>query len=232
MSDLEFAKSIGYQFRDRELLQHALTHSSFINESKMEYRANNERLEFLGDAVFDAVISDCLYHRLVHEEEGLLTKTRAVIVCERSLMECGVRVHIGDYLRLGKGENQSGGRHRTSILADAMEAVIGAVYLDGGWEMARDMVLRLFHDTIEEAVQGKLYSDYKTELQERLQARGEVSIHYEIEREEGPDHAKTFYVKLFADGKEIGAGEGRNKKEAEQHAAKTALETVRWNLVF
>lgn len=228
MNDLEFAKKIGYEFKDPELLQHALTHSSFINESKLEYSANNERLEFLGDAVFDAVISDCLYHRLVHEEEGLLTKTRAVIVCERSLMECGVRMDIGDFLRLGKGENQSGGRHRTSILADAMEAVIGAVYLDGGWEQARKMVLRLFHDTIEEAVSGKLYSDYKTELQERLQAKGEISIHYEIEREEGPDHDKIFYVKLEADGKRIGKGTGRSKKEAEQHAAKNALETMRW----
>ncbi|WP_130864121.1 ribonuclease III [Bacilliculturomica massiliensis] len=228
MNDLEFAKKLGYEFRDPELLRHALTHSSFINESKMEYSANNERLEFLGDAFFDAIISECLYHRLAHEEEGLLTKTRAVIVCERSLMECGVRVNIGDYLRLGKGENQSGGRHRTSILADAMEAVIGAVYLDGGWEKARELVLRLFDRTIEEAVSGKLYSDYKTELQERLQARGEVVIHYEIEREEGPDHDKTFFVKLLADGKEIGRGTGRSKKEAEQHAARTALETERW----
>lgn len=228
MNDKKFAEGIGYQFKNWEYLKHALTHSSFINESKLEYSANNERLEFLGDALFDAVISDCLFHRLSHEEEGLLTKTRAVIVCERSLMECGLRVGIGNFLRLGKGEEQSGGRNRTSILADAMEAVIGAIYLDGGWEAVQQVILRLFHDTIEEAVGGKLYSDYKTELQEKLQARGEVSIHYEIEREEGPDHSKTFYVKLLTDGKEVGHGAGRSKKEAEQHAAQTALETMRW----
>lgn len=228
VNDLRFSREMGYEFRNPSLLENALTHSSFINESKMEYSNNNERLEFLGDAVFDAIISDYLYHRLSHQEEGLLTKTRAAIVCERSLMECGRRHHIGDYLRLGRGEDHNGGRHRASILADAMEAVIGAVYLDGGWEQARSLVLRLFRETIEEAISGKLYSDYKTVIQEKLQARGETCIRYEIQREEGPDHDKRFYVKLLADGVEIGGGSGRSKKEAEQQAAKSALETMGW----
>jgi ribonuclease III len=224
VNELDFQKIIQYNFQNEILLKNALTHSSYINEGKTLQTGNNERLEFLGDAILDAVISDYLYSRLGHVEEGELTKLRAVIVCERSLAVCGTRVSIGNYLRLGKGEENSGGRKRGSIIADAMEAVIGAIYLDGGWITVRDFVIRIFSDLIEDAVSGKLHMDYKTEIQERLQSRGEADISYVIEREEGPDHEKTFYANLIFQGNVIGSGSGRSKKEAEQQAAKQALE--------
>ncbi len=224
MNELDFQKIIQYDFRNVNLLRNALTHSSYINEGKSPQIGNNERLEFLGDAILDAVISDYLYSRLDHVEEGELTKMRAVIVCERSLAVCGAKASIGSYLRLGKGEENSGGRNRHSIVADAMEAVIGAIYLDSGWETVHDFVIRTFSELIEDAVSGKLHMDYKTEIQERLQSHGEAEISYVIEREEGPDHDKTFYANLVFQGSVIGSGSGRSKKEAEQQAAKQALE--------
>lgn len=224
MNELELQEIIQYRFRDVNLLINALTHSSCMNEGRMEKTGSNERLEFLGDAILDAVISEYLYVRLDHVEEGELTKLRAVIVCERSLAACSRKISIGNYLRLGKGEENSGGRKRSSLLADAMEAVIGAVYLDGGWAAVRDFVIRVFSDLMEDALNGKLHMDYKTEIQEILQSRGEADICYVIEREEGPDHDKTFYVNLISQGNIIGSGSGRSKKEAEQHAAKQALE--------
>lgn len=224
MNELDFQKIIQYDFQNISLLRNALTHSSYLNEGKSIQTGNNERLEFLGDAILDAVISDYLYARLDHVEEGELTKLRAVIVCERSLAACGTEVSIGDYLNLGKGEENSGGRKRSSIIADAMEAVIGAIYLDNGWDAAQQYVKRIFSDLIEDAISGKLHMDYKTEIQERLQSHGETEICYVIEREEGPDHDKTFYANLVFRGNVIGSGSGRSKKEAEQQAAKQALE--------
>lgn len=224
MNELDFQKIIQYHFNNSSLLKNALTHSSYINEGKPAQTGNNERLEFLGDAILDAVISDYLYERLGHVEEGELTKLRAVIVCERSLAVCGTKVSIGDYLNLGKGEENSGGRKRSSIIADAMEAVIGAIYLDGGWSAVHDYIIRIFSELIEDAISGKLHMDYKTEIQERLQSHGEAEICYVIEREEGPDHDKTFYANLVFQGSIIGSGSGRSKKEAEQQAAKQALE--------
>lgn len=225
MNELGFQKKIEYEFQNVELLIKALTHSSYVNEGKLLGQAyNNERLEFLGDAIFDAIISEYLFNRLEAVEEGELTKMRASIVCERSLAECGNRISIGKYLRLGKGEENTGGRNRGSILADAMEAVIGATYLDGGWDAAKNLVLKLFETTIESAILGKLHKDYKTDIQEKLQSRGEADISYIIDKEEGPDHDKTFYINLSFNGKIIGSGSGRSKKEAEQNAAKQALE--------
>jgi ribonuclease-3 len=224
VNELDFQKIIQYNFKNENLLKNALTHSSYINEGKSPQSGNNERLEFLGDAILDAVISDYLYSRLDNVEEGELTKLRAVIVCERSLAVCGSRISIGSYLRLGKGEENSGGRKRGSIIADALEAVIGAVYLDGGWNVVQNFVIRTFSDLIEDAVSGKLHTDYKTEIQEKLQAHGEADISYVIEKEEGPDHDKTFYANLVFQGRVIGSGSGRSKKEAEQQAAKQALE--------
>lgn len=224
MNELDFQKIIQYHFNNSSLLKNALTHSSYINEGKPAQTGNNERLEFLGDAILDAVISDYLYERLEHVEEGELTKLRAVIVCERSLAVCGTKVSIGDYLNLGKGEENSGGRKRSSIIADAMEAVIGAIYLDGGWSAVHEYIIRIFSELIEDAISGKLHMDYKTEIQERLQSHGEAEICYVIEREEGPDHDKTFYANLVFQGSIIGSGSGRSKKEAEQQAAKQALE--------
>ncbi len=224
MNELDFQKIIQYEFQNVNLLRNALTHSSYINEGKSSQTGNNERLEFLGDAILDAVISDYLYNRLGNMEEGELTKIRAVIVCERSLASCGAKISIGDYLRLGKGEENSGGRKRGSIIADAMEAVIGAIYLDGGWDKVCEYVIQTFSELIEDAISGKLHTDYKTEIQEKLQAHGDADIAYVIEREEGPDHDKTFYANLIFQGNVIGSGSGRSKKEAEQQAAKQALE--------
>lgn len=232
MSDQSFSDVIGYAFRDSSLLLRALTHSSYVNETGQDYCMNNERLEFLGDAVFDAIISDHLYNRLDGVEEGHLTKLRAAIVCEASLAECAARLRVGEHLRLGKGEEHTGGRMRQSIIADAMEAIIGAVYLDGGWDKVKGFVLSAFKNTIEEAVAGKLNFDYKTALQERFQAHGEVLIQYKVVKEEGPDHDKTFFVTLSVDGKEIGFGSGHSKKEAEQKAARKAMESGGTDNVF
>lgn len=223
MNSCELQKIIDYRFKNDKTLQTALNHSSYINESKMPGEESNERLEFLGDAIFDAIISEYLFTRLRDSEEGELTKKRAAIVRESSLAGCAEKIGLGDFLLLGKGEENTGGRHRKSILADAMEALIGAVYVDGGFEKAKDLVLALFEDTIQGVVSGEYCSDYKTALQEKLQVNGDVSISYVIEKEEGPDHDKLFYVRLLVGGGVMGRGTGRNKKAAEQDAAKDAL---------
>jgi ribonuclease-3 len=213
-------------FRDETLLERALTHSSYVKEKTERCDRNNQRLEFLGDAFFDAIISEELFRRLDKVEEGKLTKLRALIVCEKSLAFQGRQVDIGKYLYLGKGEECTDGRNRESLLADAMEAVIGAIFLDGGYEAARNVVLKAFKERIDDAVSDKLNNDYKTELQEKIQAQGSSSteISYVIEKEEGPDHDKTFHISLICAGNLIGKGQGKSKKEAEQNAAKEALE--------
>lgn len=226
MNNLEFQNKIKYTFKNPEYLDKALTHSSFLQEKDERCGKDNERLEFLGDAFFDAIISEALFNMLPNVSEGKLTKFRASIVCEKSLAEQGRRLNIGEFLRMGKGEERMGGRDRESIIADAMEAVIAAIFMDGGFEEAKLFVLRNFDKTIEAAISGKLSKDYKTELQEVLQTGGEVNISYRIDKEEGPDHNKTFYVSLFVNDKKIGNGSGKSKKEAEQNAAKYALETV------
>jgi len=214
---------IKYDFKDIELLNKALTHSSYINEKKKSYKDNNERLEFLGDAILDAVISEYLYNKLITCEEGELTRMRASIVCESSLAECGAKLHLGEFFLLGKGEENTGGRNRNSLLADTLEALFGSVYLDGGWDAARKFILETLRDTIDDAVHGKLYSDYKTRLQEIIQGQSDLVIQYETVKEEGPDHNKTFYVHVTIGNEIKGSGCGRNKKEAEQNAAKAAL---------
>lgn len=225
MNNLDFEKIIQYNFKDKSLLEKALTHSSYCRENGIQTKNNNERLEFLGDAFFDAIISVELYKRLEKVDEGKLTKTRALIVCEKSLAHVAANLNIGQYLNLGKGENNAGGRKRESILADAVEAVIGAIFLDGGYSEAVRFVSREFRKTIEDALAGKLFADYKTQVQERLQKRGQKTvITYKMDREEGPDHDKTFYVHLVCNGKTLGSGCGKSKKEAEQNAARAAIE--------
>lgn len=214
---------LGVDFSKKDLLVQAVTHSSYAMEHEHPRSSCNERLEFLGDAFFDAAIGELLYARLPDVEEGRLTKLRAMIVCEESLYEAALSLGIGDVLLLGRGEEMSGGRTRKSLLADALEALIGALYLDQGYEAVRELVARLFEDKIEDAIEGRIVQDFKSTYQEQLQAHGHVEIHYEVIREEGPDHNKRFFTEVSVDGTVTGKGSGHSKKEAEQAAAKDAL---------
>lgn len=226
MADLQqFENIIGYEFGDPALLDQALSHSSYTRERKEEKIQDNERLEFLGDAFFDAIIGEALYEMFPDAEEGRLSKMRASIVCEGSLAQAAKRIELADYLLLGYGEEKNGGRHRDSILADATEAVVGAIYLDGGYENAKGFVLDTFKQELMDAKDGKFMNkDFKSTLQEKLQAAGIHEIKYILEKEEGPDHDKTFTVKLEVKGRTAGYGTGKSKKTAEQAAAKQALE--------
>jgi len=221
---LDFQSVIDYKFNDIELMHAALTHSSCASDAKNKNIMNNERLEFLGDAFLSAIISEYLFNLKTSNGEGVLSKTRAAIVCEKSLAEIGKSLGIGQYIKMGRGEELTGGRNRDSIVADAVEAVIGAIYLDRGYTAAKEFVLSYFNENINEAIKGKLNNDYKTRLQEKLQINGDIEIQYTLDKEEGPAHDKTFYIRLFVEGKEIGMGSGKNKKVAEQAAAKDALE--------
>ena len=214
---------LGYSFQNRQLLEHALTHSSYANEHKSEGLTSNERLEFLGDSVLGMVVADHLYRTHPHMPEGELTRTRAALVCEESLHEVAKDLGLGGYLRLGKGEDAGGGRARPSILADAVESVLAAVYLDGGIAQVRRLIRTLILDReVEKAVD----RDYKTALQELVQRESGQALCYRAVGERGPDHAKTFVMEVELNGKRVGLGEGRTKKEAEQMAAKTALERL------
>lgn len=219
----ELENKIQYQFQNIEYMERALTHSSYNKEQKTKHK-DNERLEFLGDAFLDAIVGAELFRKMDHVTEGTLTKTRAQIVCEKALAEIARSLNLGRYLLMGHGEASTGGRNKESILADALEAIIGAIYLDGGYEAAREFTVRIFQNTIDEAINGKIFSDYKSELQEVLQSGGNrVNIHYVTDSEEGPPHRKTFYVHMEYDGKILGKGIGKTKKEAEQNAAKESL---------
>lgn len=219
----KFEQLIGYKFNNLNLLERALTHSSYNKEKNTKHQ-DNERLEFLGDAFFDAIVSAELFKMMKGVTEGKLTKTRALVVCENSLAKSARKLGLGQYIYIGHGEEVGGGRDKDSILADAMEAVIGAIYLDGGFEPTEKFVLRYFSETIKDAAEGRLFSDYKSEVQEFIQKNGRnLAITYSTVREEGPAHDKTFFVNLSYDGNILGEGSGKSKKEAEQQAAKTAL---------
>ncbi|MCT4594873.1 MAG: ribonuclease III [Anaeromicrobium sp.] len=222
----EISKKISYEFNNISLLNEALTHSSYANENKKRNIQYNERLEFLGDSVLGIVISDYLYKNLSTSQEGELTKIRASIVCEPSLANSSMELSMGKYLMLGKGEEVTGGRERISILADTFEAVIGAIYLDGGLENAKKFILYNLKNTIKDAIEGRIFQDYKTHLQEIIQGKGNDKIEYEVIDEKGPDHNKIFYVQVKIAGQVIGKGLGKSKKEAEQKAAKEALKKV------
>ena len=216
----ELEQVIGYEFKEQRLLQQALTHSSFANEKHMKKLSDNERLEFLGDAVLEVVSSEFLYKEHTDLPEGDLTKLRASIVCESTLALCTREIDLGKYLYLGKGENLTGGRGRKSILSDALEAVIGAIYLDGGFEPAKAFIHRFILTDIEHK---KLFYDSKTILQEVVQGHYEEPLHYELIGEEGPDHDKRFLVEAVIGNTTIGEGSGHTKKAAEQEAAYQAL---------
>jgi ribonuclease-3 len=219
----DFEKKIGYTFKNKALLNEALTHSSYTSGKK---KFSNERLEFLGDSVLSLVTSKYLFEQLRDIPEGQLTKLRAGIVCETSLFGFAQKIDLGSRLLLGKGEENTGGRERKSILADAFEAVIAAIYLDSGLEAATKFVLG-FLPKKEKLTSGKpLLSDYKTALQEIIQQNPEEKISYSLESESGEAHNKTFTSSAYVNSKRIGTGTGRSKKEAEQEAAKNALKTM------
>ncbi len=216
----ELQEKIGYRFAKEGLLRQALTHSSFANEKHMKKLSDNERLEFLGDAVLEVVSSEFLYQNYPNLPEGDLTKLRASIVCEPTLALCTRELDLGDYLYLGRGEDLTGGRKRKSILSDALEAVIGAIYLDGGFEPAKAFICRFILTDIEHK---KLFYDSKTILQEVVQGNYEESLHYVLLEEVGPDHDKRFKMQACIGERVVGEGEGHTKKAAEQEAAYQAL---------
>ena len=219
MTELE--KKIGYCFKNDKLLFRALSHSSFANECKQS-EGSNERLEFLGDAVLSIVVSDCIFKDYVHLPEGELTKIRASLVCEKSLCVFAKEIDLGSYIMLGKGEKMTGGNERPSILADAFEALIAAIYLDGGIDAASRFVMSFVGRELNEQHVGN-FEDYKTMLQEIIQKNPEELLEYVLVGESGPDHDKRFEVEVRLNSNVIGRGFGRTKKQAEQDGAKEAL---------
>ena len=217
-------KAIGYIFKDKNILKQAFTHSSHAYEKKIDSLYNNERLEFLGDAVLQIFISDYLYEKYLKKDEGDLTKLRASIVCEPSLAILSRNIGLGDFLILGRGESKGGGRERDSILADTYEAVIGAIYLDGGMPAATDFLTAKMLPNIDILTSNSQVTDYKTQLQEVIQKNSKIPLKYETISQSGPDHDKTFTVQLSHEKKILGKGVGKSKKDAEQAAAKMALD--------
>ena len=223
---LRLQSKLKYIFNDLSLLKLALTHKSYayekVDNNQKEY---NERIEFLGDAILEHIISDMLYNNSINFSEGEMTKKRAAIVCEASLSQAMKRINAQEYIYLGKCEQTTNGRMKDAIIADAFEAILGAIYIDGGYDIARDICLELLDVEIKTVLAGgNLNVDYKTKLQEILQKHGSVKIKYVTVNEEGPEHDKTFTVELLYNDKKIGQGIGKNKKQAEQNAAKQALE--------
>lgn len=218
----ELMDKLGCKFKDEKRLVRALTHSSYANENRGEGLQSNERLEFLGDSILGFITAEYLCKKYKNSPEGELTRMRSALVCEKSLASAAERLGLGDFLRLGRGESTSGGSKRPSILADAMEAVIAAVYLDQGIEAARGIVTRL----ILTAESPKDMRDYKTILQELAQRKSGGTVKYELKDERGPQHMREFLVEVSINGKAAGEGAGKSKKEAEQNAAKAAIASL------
>ncbi len=216
-----FEKAIGYTFKNKELLRIALTHSSYANENKLPY--DNERLEFLGDSVLGFVTAEYLFSEYKSRPEGELTKLRAAVVCEKSLFKFGEKISLGDFIYMGRGEAHSGGRNRPSIVSDAFEAVIAAMYIDGGIEAVKPYILSFIKEAVKREAN---FKDNKSLLQEEIQKQKGNTICYEELEETGPDHEKTFRFAVKLNGKVIGIGEGKTKKEAEQAAAGVALSNI------
>ena len=214
-------KNLGYTFKNKSLLLNALTHSSYANEVRGG-ETSNERLEFLGDSVLSIIVSEYLYSEFSKLPEGELTKLRASLVCEKSLCAFSRELEVGKFLRLGRGEDKGGGRERNSILADAFEAILAAIYLDGGIEVARKHVMRFILSELEHT-DDEVFKDYKTALQEIIQRNPEETVSYILTAESGPDHDKRFTVEVHLNSNVIGVGSGKSKKQAEQMAAKQAL---------
>lgn len=220
----ELEEVIGYKFKNRHYLEQAMTHSSYANEKKLGKLGCNERLEFLGDAVLELISSDFLYKEFTQVPEGELTKKRASLVCEPSLAYCAREFGLPEFLMLGKGEDMTGGRNRDSIVSDATEALLGAIYLDGGFANAKEFVLRFILNDMEHK---QLFYDSKTILQEIVQEDGSGPVEYPLIKEEGPDHNKSFTVEAVVNGVVCGHGTGHTKKAAEQAAAYQAIRRLR-----
>lgn len=218
-------KKLGYEFKDISLFEEALTHSSKVNEDKS--LSSNERLEFLGDAVLSIVIGELLFKKLPKDSEGVLTKLRALIVCADSLYIVAKKLDLGEYIKLGKGEIISGGKKKKNILADAFEAVIGAVYLDAGFEKTSKIVVTLLDEIIQKALSGTLTYDYKTLLQEYAFSKGLGKVNYQLLKISGPEHNQRFESRVFTENGNEGIGEGANKKESEQNAAHEYLSKIK-----
>ncbi len=216
----ELEQILGYEFKNRELLLTALTHSSYANENRSSGAVCNERLEFLGDSILGMSVARYLYREFPNMPEGEMTRLRAELVCEQNLFEASKKMRLGNFLRLGKGEESGNGRSRPSILADAVEALIAAVYLDGGRDVVHAFIFKFILSSLNE--KNKL-RDYKTALQELIQRKNGNQLVYNIIAESGPDHCKQFDAEVLLNGERVGIGSGRSKKEAEQEAAKNAL---------
>ncbi len=223
MNSLE--KKLNYKFNNINLLKNALTHSSYANEVRNGV-ASNERLEFLGDSVLSLIVSEHIFNTFPNRPEGELTRLRASLVCEKALCSFSRELELGNYLRLGKGEDKGGGRERDSILADAFEAVVAAIYLDGGMTAARTHVMNFVLREISHYHEDDVFKDYKTTLQEIIQRNPEEAVTYILTGESGPDHDKCFEVEVHLNSNVIGKGTGRSKKQAEQMAAKQALKLM------
>ncbi len=219
----QLQKDLGYVFRTPELPLQALTHKSFSNEQRDKSEPHNERLEFLGDAVLELTVSDRIYHRYPDIPEGGLTRIRAEVVCEKGLNQIARRLNLGAGLRLGKGEEKCGGRNKASLLSDALEALIGAVFLEGGYAAAYKVVEQVFAEALDHSANIRYGTDYKTALQECLQARYGRLPEYQLVKVSGPDHGRIFTIQVCFDDRVLGSGEGSSKKQAEQNAASQAL---------
>ncbi|MFH0926750.1 MAG: ribonuclease III [bacterium] len=222
-----FQDKINYHFNDINLLNHTLTHKSYANElRKFQEVENNERLEFLGDSVLGLIISDFLFKEFPEYPEGELSKIKSYIVSEAALAELARNIQLGDYLLLGKGENQTGGRDKSSILSDAFEALIAGIYIDGKFEKIYEWIITLFKEKIKSFTCGEKIFDYKTQLQEYTQAKLSCIPGYRITSENGPEHERMFEIQLYLNGSYISSGQGKSKKEAEQEAARTGFEKL------
>ncbi|MDP4152949.1 MAG: ribonuclease III [Bacillota bacterium] len=219
----QIEKDLHYTFKDQNILKNALMHSSYINESRDKTLKSNERLEFLGDSVLSLITSEYLFTHFDDLPEGDLTKTRAAVVCEKTLAVFAREIKLGEALLLGHGEEQSNGRERDSVLADAFEAMIAAIFVDGGLDEVRRVFMPFITRGIDDTLKGRVFTDYKTLLQEIIQKNKEETLSYVLVGEEGPDHSKVFTVEVHLNSNVIASGRGRNKKEAEQSAAKAAL---------
>ena len=220
----EFERALGYEFKDKSLLEEAFTHTTFVFEHGGGHWESNQRLEFIGDAVIDLIVGCELYNMKPREGEGYLSKMRAIVVCERSFASVARKLEMGKYLLLGKGEEQMGGADTDSTLADCFEAVIASVYFDGGYEAARSCILKNLSGTIDKAVRGEIFLDYKSRLLELAQTKGrQHSIKFNVTDERGPAHAKEYDVEVYADDTFLAKATGRSKKDAEQKCAEAAV---------